>query len=336
MNGWRSLIWFGWTLVLGVGIGCVPQLSPCDGEGDALSCPLPGWVDRAFDVRIPPAWDGASPLPVIYGFHGGGGNRQAAEQVSCPEGDVDSAECLSAKATAAGYLVVYPDGTGSRPLRNLRTWNAGGGVGDWQCVSGGACKSGADDLRYFDELHAEVGRLWPIEPTRVFATGLSNGAAMPSRLACERSEVLAAIAPVGGANQHAAAGGACDPGVAMLHIHGTDDPCWTYETSAEACLQADGKNKVGARESIDGWVARNGCEPTPIEEPLPDAADDDTQTTRLRWIGCNGDVEHLRVTGGGHTWPGGYAYSDVVGRVSRDFDADDLILEFFDAHPRAD
>lgn len=295
---------------------------------------MPGWVDRAFELRVPPGWDGVSALPVIYEFHGGGGNRAAAERVSCPDGDIDSPDCLGAKATAAGYVAVVPDGTGTRPLRDVRTWNAGGGVGDWQCVSGAACKSGADDLRYFDELHAEIGRLLPIDPDRVYATGLSNGAAFPNRLACERADILAAIAPVGGANQHAAAGGACAPGVSVLHIHGTDDPCWTYDTSDAACLQRDGKLKVGASESLDGWVQRNGCDPNPQTEPIADLSDDGTRTTRLRWTGCEGAVEHLRVEGGGHTWPGGFAYGDTVGPVSRDFDADDLILEFFDANPR--
>ena len=313
---------------------CVEPLAPCADVAGAVSCPMPGWVDRAFDLRVPPGWDGTSPLPVIYAFHGGGGNRTAAERVTCPDGDVESSGCLSAKATAAGYAVVRPDGTGSRPVRNARTWNAGGGVGDWQCVSGGACKSGADDLRYFDELHAEIGRLVPIDANRVYATGLSNGAAFPNRLACERSEILAAIAPVGGANQHAAAGGACAPGVAVFHIHGTEDPCWTYESSTAACLQTDGKIKVGARASLDAWAERNGCSPLPSEERLPDTSDDGTVTTRLRWLDCAADVEHLRVEGGGHTWPGGDAYSDVAGPVSQDFDADDLILEFFDAHPR--
>jgi poly(3-hydroxybutyrate) depolymerase len=39
------------------------------------------------------------------------------------------------------------------------------------------------------------------------------------------------------------------------------------------------------------------------------------------------------VTNGGHTWPGSI---DVprLGHVTHDIDAADLILAFFDAHPR--
>lgn len=328
-NGLSLLVLACWAIT-----GCIEPLSPCTRVDGATSCPMPDWVDRAFDIHVPDTWDGTTPLPVIYGFHGGGGNRVGAARVTCPDGDDDSPGCLSAKATAAGYAVVFPDGTGSRPLRNVRTWNAGGGVDNWQCISGPACKAGYDDVAYFDALYTEVRNLIEVDSTRVFATGLSNGAAFPNRLACERPDILAAIAPVGGANQYAAAGGACASGVAVLHIHGTEDPCWGYETSSAACLQVDGKDKIGARQSIESWAERNACDPDPTTETLPDSSVDGTETTRLRWTGCTGAVEHLRVEGGGHTWPGGFAYSDLAGPVSQDFDADDLILEFFDDHPQ--
>lgn len=323
-------------LTTAIGASCVPTLPRCEeADSDKTSCPMPNWLDRAFDIKVPASWDGQTELPLVYVFHGGGGNRAAAERTSCPGGDTDSPACFGARATAAGYAVVFPDGTGTRPVRGFRTWNAGGGTGDWQCVSGGGCRGGADDLRYFDELHEEVGRIIPIAPDRVYATGLSNGAAFPHRLACQRANILAAIAPVGGANQHAAAGGACDAGVAVLQIHGTADPCWTYETSSTACAQEDGKLKVGVSETLAGWTERNECDGTPTEELLSnDDPDDGTETTRLQWSGCNGDIEHLRVDGGGHSWPQGYSHTDRVGVIAQDFEANLRILEFFDNHRR--
>ncbi len=304
--------------------------------GSTVECPMPGWLDRAFTLHVPPAWDRRSELPLLYVFHGGGGNRDGASRVTCPGGARSHADCLPAKATAAGYVVVLPDGTGTRPIRNSRSWNAGGGRGEWQCVSGPACRSGADDLGYLDELHTEVARIVAVDPRRVYATGLSNGAAMSHRYACERPARLAAIAAVGGNNQHAAAGGACAAGVAVLQIHGTKDPCWFFSDSTEACAQRDGKRKVGVEASLGGWRARNGCGEGTTSEALADTADDGTRSERVRWQGCAGDVELVRIEGGGHTWPQGFAYlpADVVGPVGRDFDADDIILEFFGAHVR--
>ena len=51
--------------------------------------------------------------------------------------------------------------------------------------------------------------------------------------------------------------------------------------------------------------------------------------------GRNGtEVVLITVTGGGHTWPGGPQYLpvSVVGPVCQDFDAGELIWQFFARH----
>lgn len=316
---------------------CFDPLDPCKSAapGDLLSCPTPGELDRAFDLEVPDSWDNSSPLPLIYAFHGGGGNRSAANSVTCPGGDNGHPDCLGAKARALGYAVVRADGTGNRPLRNLRTWNAGGGTGEWQCLGGAACGANVDDMAYFDKIHGIVEGLIPVDPDRVYSTGISNGGAISHRLACERPQVFAAIAAVGGTNQFGAAGGTCPGGVAMLQLHGTEDPIWPYETGPSGIGGSD-KLMVGAEDSTDDWVLRNGCTGDPLEEALPDLEDDGTSSTRFRYQGCSHPVEFVRSDGGGHTWPQGYQYlgKGTIGTVVQDFDADDLILEFFGANAR--
>jgi polyhydroxybutyrate depolymerase len=316
---------------------CFDPLSPCKpaAPGDSLSCPTPNELDRAFDLEVPASWDGTSALPLIYAFHGGGGNRSAANAVTCPDGDNGDPACLGALARAAGYAVVRPDGTGNRPLRNLRTWNAGGGSGGWQCLGGAACKANVDDMAYFDKVHGIVEGLIPVDSSRVFSTGISNGGAISHRLACERPQRFAAIAAVGGTNQFTAAGGACPGGVAMLQLHGTEDPIWPYETSNGGIVETD-KLMVGAEDSTNSWAERNGCTQETLSEALPDLADDGTTSTHIRWQGCDRPVELVRIDGGGHTWPQGFDYlgESIIGKVAQDFDGDDLILEFFGANPQ--
>jgi len=336
----KALFGLGFALILG-GTGGCQTLDRCAGKpvapGQALVCPVPDQVDRAFDLQIPGGWDGKSPLPVLVAFHGGGGNRRSSVRVSCPGGDESSPGCISAQASARGIAVVRPDGTGSRPLRNVRTWNAGGGRDGLNCASGPACKSGVDDMAYFDELMAEVKQVIPVDPKRLFLTGISNGGAISHRLACERSDQIAAIVAVGGSNQFSAAGGACPGGVAVMEIHGTEDPCWSFQQSSDSCLEGDKAGvKVGTMESMEGWRSRNGCGTETSSEPLADKdPGDGTTATRLRWQGCKAPVELIRVDGGGHTWPGGFAYAgtDIVGRVPQDFGSD-TILEFLLAHPK--
>ncbi len=306
--------------------------------GAKLQCEVPGWLDRAFNLDVPMTWDGSSPLPVVFIFHGGAGNRGAADRTTCPGGDTDSPGCLAAMALARGYAVVAPDGTGGRPLRDVRTWNAGGGHA-LQCVSGAACKSGVDDLAYFDDLLAQVEGTLPVDRRRVYGTGMSNGAAFTHRLACQRPERFAAIAPVAGANEWADDGDPCDVGAAgvpLRQFHGSDDPCWPYDGGVQACLQDDDRPKTSVPTSLELWRVRNGCSATYLERTAPsrDAADDTVLVIRT-WSGCAAATELYTVLGGGHTWPSGWAYfsEDRVGKVSRQVDNADL-LDFFDAHRR--
>ncbi len=300
------------------------------------SCPVPGFQKRLFDLDLPPSWNGSSPLPVIVAFHGGGGNRAASERVTCPDGNPSDPRCFTSMARQRGYAVVRPDGSGARLVSDIRTWNAGGGVRGLNCTSGRACKDGIDDVAYFDALMQELSQAIPVDSKRVFLTGLSNGGAISHRLACERPNAIAAIAAVGGENQFAAAGGVCTAPVAVLDIHGTEDPCWTYAASDASCLPGDGGVKTGAAASLEGWRLRNGCGATPTETMLDDAdPKDGTRVVRVSWPSCAAALEHLRIEGGGHTWPNGFSYfgESRIGRVTRDVGSE-VILDFFDANPK--
>jgi polyhydroxybutyrate depolymerase len=303
--------------------------------GDHVECVVPGWLDRAFSLDVPPQWNGSDPLPLIIVFHGGGGSRQGTDRATCPGGDRESPECFAAKAGALGYAVALPDGTGSRPLRNIRTWNGGGG-NELQCTSGGACRARINDLRYFDDLLVEIDRAVPIDDRRIYVTGISNGGAMAHRLGCERADVIAALVGVAGANEFADDGGLCEVQVPVRQIHGTADPCWQYDGGNQACLQDDGRPKTSVPATMEGWRVRNGCAATFTDVVRGERdASEPTSVTIRTWDGCAAATELVIVQGGGHTWPNGYQYvsADRVGVVSPEVDNADL-LDFFDAHRR--
>jgi len=88
-----------------------------------------------------------------------------------------------ALADAQGFTVVYPDGVD-------RAWNVGGGC----CGVPG--RDGVDDVAFLRAVVEQMDGIVPggVDPSRVYATGISNGGLMAYRLACD-TDLFAAIGP---------------------------------------------------------------------------------------------------------------------------------------------
>lgn len=310
----------------------------CDHQDDISECTLGAYADRPYYVTVPSTYTDDTPVPVLFAFHGGASSADGMRRVTCPGGTLTDPDCLDAVGETEGFAIVYPSGTQSAAVdRDSRTWNAGGGSDGWNCVSGRACATSVDDVAYFDALLDHLGTWLTVDESRIYATGISNGAAMAHRLACERSGDIAAIAAVAGANQFATLE-SCEPAspVAVLQIHGTEDPCWTYEQSDAACLAQGGGDKIGVTESNDVWATALGCTNGPQVDTLIDNVfDDDTAVEGELWSGCSAPLQNWRIVGGGHTWPSGFQYlaEATVGRVSQEIDHA-MIWEFLSANTR--
>lgn len=316
------------ALALVAAAGCAKGVARCvaGGGGIGRACALPGYPSRGFDLSVP-AGDATTKRPLLIAFHGGGGSRKSAETVTCPSGKPDDPGCLGNVALARGFVVARPDGTGARLLPNVRTWNAGGGKDGWQCVSGRACADGLDDVAYVRVLLDEIARLTPIDETKVYVAGLSNGAAFAHRVACELGDRVAGVVAVGGTNQHAAAGATCSRPVPVLQIHGTADPCWAFAGGSAACLQDDGGRKQGADASTAAWAKINGCKgarslPKADRDPA-----DGTQMVKVVYEGCTASTELWRIEDGGHGWPNGHPYfaERRIGKISREANNEDVM-----------
>jgi polyhydroxybutyrate depolymerase len=313
-----------------------------DGAADTTFA-LAGWADRDYDLVLPASHVCGRQIAVVLVLHGGGSNKEGMRRLTCPDGDLTSPGCLERVAAAAGMAVVFANGTNA-PGGNLidangvRTWNAGGGVNGYICVSGYACNQDIDDIAYVRALLADLSSHIVVDGKHVFATGFSNGAAMTQRLACEAADAFAAVAPVSGENQFALAG--CTPSqrVAVLDIHGTLDACWPYAGGNGGCIESG--LYVSVDSTLAGWAARNGCGAA-SSTALPPIAGvaDGTSVVRFDYAGCvaGGELEHLEVVGNGHYWPRGDAYASgaiLGGTMSRQLDTGQAIVDFFTAHGR--
>jgi polyhydroxybutyrate depolymerase len=252
-----------------------------------------GPATRTYVVHVPPRVSEGRPLPVVLAFHGGGGNASGFKAYAG----------LDALADREGFVVVYPDGSGLLG-RRLLTWNAGG-------CCGYAAAQNVDDVGFALAVLRDVARNVSIDPTRVYATGHSNGAMMAYRLAIEASDRIAAIAPVAGTMQ--AATFPPPRPMPVLQIHSVDDPRALYAGGLGPPFpgtQSRVTHRAVAPE-LAKWIAHDRCpaEPRTVEQrTAPHRGAPDHTATLLVWGPCAGgsEVQLWKLTGAGHGWPGGH------------------------------
>ena len=271
-----------------------------------------GGLKRTYHVHVPPGHDPHKPAPVVLALHGATMNGPLMAWFSG----------LDDKADQAGFLTVYPNGTGRRWSY---FWNAG------NCC-GSAVREGVDDVAFIDAVLDDLAGAYRLDTRRVFATGMSNGAMMAYRLASELSGRIAAIAPVAGTM----ATEGCRPRrpVPVLHFHGTQDEYVPF-AGGKGSKSISGIQHQSVEHSIRAWVRANGCREEPTTEMLPDRARDGT-TVAIETHGGGRDgaeVVLAVIKGGGHTWPGREPRTKVLGRATRNVSANDLLWDFFERHP---
>jgi polyhydroxybutyrate depolymerase len=245
---------------------------------------------RVFRLHVPPGYASGRPMPLIVNLHGFNSNAQQAESVSR----------MSAKADSAAFITAYPEGLGSP-----QAWHFG------------SLGEGKADVQFIRDLVATLKGEGSIDGRRIYVTGISNGAEMSYRLACDAADLFAAFAPVSGAYQKY---GDCNPSrpVPAVAFHGTDDKLLPYQGIPPLFLPV--------RDWAIEWASRNGCGSTPA------VAYQKGDVTGETWSGCNqgADVVLYTIAGKGHSWPG----SDMPAAITtQDIDATDAMWDFFAAHP---
>ncbi|AKJ65436.1 EF-hand domain-containing protein [Kiritimatiella glycovorans] len=290
------------------------------GAGDRIRTIDVEGQERRYQVHVPPNYTADRKTPVVVAFHGGGGNPQSMIRLSG----------LNEKADDAGFVVVYPFGSGADQDKNL-TFNAGN-------VGGYAKRKKIDDVGFTKALLGDLEAVVNVDKERVFATGISNGGMMAYRVASELADRFAAIAPVGGPMGTAE----CNPAspVSVIHFHGTADELAPFNGG-----RGKGTSNVPAsmrpeffsvEHSINCWVEANGCAKEPTVTPMPDTTDDGMRVIRKVWgEGKNGsEVVLYEIDGGGHTWPGMEPPVAMLGASTTDISANDLMWDFFQKHAK--
>ncbi len=254
--------------------------------------------NRTYILHVPSSYTGADPVPLILNYHGY--TNDAYSQMVY--GD------FRAIADSAGFIIAHPQGT---LYQGVTHWNVGG----W------TLGSTVDDVGFSEALIDSLSEMYNIDSARIYSTGMSNGGFMSFLLAGQLSEKIAAIASVTGSmTPETFLGSHPQHSMPILQMHGTIDSVVPYSgTSWSRSID----------DVIQYWVGFNNCSTTPQVITVFDKDHTDGSTVE-HVIYDGGDrgatVEHYRVIGGGHTWPG-TAYGGVG--TNNDIDASAEIWDFF-------
>lgn len=280
-------------------------------SADSLRTITVDGIERTYILHIPlPYIDNQEAMPVVLSFHGGGGNAQNEMRVSN----------FNPLADEEGFIVVYPNGNG-RFEDKLLTWNGG-------TCCGYAVTNNIDDVGFVRTLIADLQTIINIDTKRIYATGLSNGGIFSYRLACDASDLFAAIAPVAGTQNYIR----CQPSesVSVLHFHGTADENLPYNGGSGPKSVA-GMQFVSVKDSIKFWLNFNQC----LVSAQTESFDDIQHDTYTNCANGTTTVELYTIIGGGHAWPGSNGPAGPGGDLpTQSISATKIIWEFFVAHPK--
>jgi polyhydroxybutyrate depolymerase len=254
------------------------------------------------------------PAPLVLALHGAG---------SVP--DIAALSRLAAVAERENFIVAFPQGVGDLWNDNALAFLA---------------PNVAEDVGFMRGVVEEIAAAAPVDRTRIYAVGMSNGGMMALRLGCEAADLFAGVAAVA-ATMPLATAAQCRPArpVAVMLVNGTHDPLIPDAGGPiRYLLFMRTGNNLSTMATMATWAALNGCAESSGAEPLPDRdRTDGSRAVQIDYTDCRGaPLRLIRIARGGHTWPGGPQFLPqfMVGRVNRDLDASEAIWDFFKTAPR--
>ncbi len=262
-------------------------------------------VEREYLLYVPRSYDRNRPTPLVISMHGGA--MWPAAQM-----EVDQ---WNRVADEHGFLVVYPSGVSGR---GPRAWRAGTGPGLMR------------DVQFISELIDTLRASYNIDPTRVYANGLSNGGGMAFKLSCTLSDRIAAVGMVATAIFLPWSSCTDQRAVPMILFQGTADRAVPYH-GGKSWVAPNGFPDIPTW--VANWARRNRCAPQPIDSAVA------VDVTRRTYTRCaeSAAVVLYTIQDGGHTWPGGGPLPEwFVGRTTNSIDASSQMWAFFREHPLRD
>lgn len=295
-----------------------PRSAPASTSAGYIQLQSKG-LAREYILHTPPG-ESTSPMPLVIVIHGTVGTGKKME---------DSLG-FNPYADRYGFAVAYPDAYVSDNGKNTTRWNDGRDTLE-------SSKLGVDDVGFIRDMVADIGQRIPLDRSRVFVTGPSNGGIMTYRLICEASDLFAAAAPVIG-NIAVSTSQTCSPRhpMSILAINGTEDPFVPF-AGGTVCKNipkalCEKGEVISAERSLAMLAKSFGCSDGPRHAMLAPTVAADPQLESVVYDRCaaNTRVSAYWIHGGGHTWPPNSGQlGSKNGRPTKNLDATEAIVNFF-------
>ena len=276
---------------------------------------------RFYELYIPESYTGDEAVPLVVDFHG----------MSSPASVQRLASGMKEKAREEGFIVAWPSGTATRYLPSF---------------NGAVCcdilGEDIDDVGYTRAIVEEISSIANIDSERVYATGVSNGAAMVHRLGCDAPDLFAAISPISFALPEAFT---CAPSqsIPILTFHSIEDELMGYYGGSLLDAIPEWMQKMGeitlgidhpinqfegtlssAEYSFNKWSELNSCVD---EEPSIYFTKGNSFCQEFTQCSDEVEVQFCTLKGEHQLWGGHAAYQN-----DDKVPVTDMIWEFFQKH----
>ena len=294
----------------------VPAPSPT-----TTTAPTPGWrtgsgefggVVRTWAIHVPQVLP-PGPVPLVVALHGGLGSAERFRRDTR----------LDALAEQEGFIVLFPEAVegpmvtvGDRQTQE-RSWNAVG-------CCGSAPRRGVDDIGFVTGLVDQLAATLPVDRSRVYLLGSSNGGMLTAAIACRAAGFAAAYV----VNAAATMDPQCAPGqpVNLLSLHGDADGNVPIDGGRPSAGLQRSMVYPSLPDSLAPFLAAGAC------DAASSGRDEQSQVTTQQWTCTEGaEVVSMVLHGGGHGWPG--APRSALGQARPDnLDATAVAWEFLRRH----
>lgn len=159
---------------------------------------------RDYIIHIPENYSGDNAFPLLFAFHGLGGNMNSSYNNSK----------FYLLAESENFIVVHPNGISSQ-------WNA-------------VTVNDNIDINFIEQLIFKLENEYNINSNQIYSCGMSNGGYFSFLLACELSDKIAGIGSIAGLMFENVLNN-CQPTrpLPIIQIHGTDDALVNYSNVNE-------------------------------------------------------------------------------------------------------